>query len=86
MTIRLHHNVTHCLPSAPSGLIHSQHFLHQLLLVYLLLYFLPLLLSVSLLLSPEEDKMSKALVHYCFPVFRRIGEYILLDLFYILHQ
>ena len=87
MNIRLHRNVTHCLPSTPSGLIHSQHFLHQLFLVYPLLYFIPLLLSVSLLLSHEEDKTSKALL--CIIVslfFRRLGEYIFLDLFYILHQ
>ena len=51
--------------------LHSQHFLHQLLLVCPLLYFLLLLLSVNLL-EPEEDS---------FPVFRRIGVYIFLDLF-----
>ena len=47
--------------------IHSYHFLHQLLLVYPLLYFLLLLLSVSLL-TPEEDSLSKALV-CCFSLF-----------------
>jgi len=40
--------------------IHSQYSLHQLLHVYPLLYFLLLLLSVSLL-TPEEDSLSKAL-------------------------
>ena len=62
--------------------IHSQHSLHQLLLVYPLLHFLLLLLSVSLL-SPEEDKLSKALVCYCFPVFHHVGEYVFLDLFHL---
>ena len=60
--------------------IHSQHSLHQLLLIYPLLYFLLFLLSVSLL-SPEEDESSKAFVCYCFLVFHLIGKYIFLDLF-----
>ena len=30
--------------------------------------------------------VSKALAHYCFLVFRRIGEYISLDLFYFVKQ
>ena len=30
--------------------------------------------------------LSKALVHYCFLVFRRIGEYISLDLFYNVNE
>ena len=39
---------------------------------------------VVYLLSPEEDNfLSKALMYFCFLVFRRIGEYISLDLFYI---
>ena len=54
--------------------------LHQLL-VCPLLYFLLRLLFVILLL-PEEDESSKALVCYCFPVFRHIGEYIFFDLFH----
>ena len=37
---------------------------------------------VVCLLAPEEDSLSKALVYYCFLVFRRISEYISLDLFY----
>ena len=38
---------------------------------------------VVYLLEPEEDVfLSKALVHYCFLEFWRIGEYISLDLFY----
>ena len=45
--------------------------------------FVLLLLSVNLH-THEGDNLSKALVYYCFPVFRRIGEYIFLDLFYVL--
>ena len=60
----------------------DQHSLHLFLLVHPLLYFLPLLLSVSLL-SPEQDEWSKALECYCFPVFRLIGEYVFLDLFHL---
>ena len=58
--------------------------LHQLFLVCFLLCFLLLLLVLSVyLLTPEEDNfLSKALVFPCFLVFRRIGEYISLDLFY----
>ena len=44
--------------------------------------FVLLLFSVNLH-TPEEDNLSKALVYYCFPVFRRIGEYIFQDLFYV---
>ena len=54
--------------------------LHQLLVCPLLL--LPSSFVVCLL-TPEEDKiLSKALVRCCFLVFRCIGEYISLDLFY----
>ena len=56
--------------------------MHQFLLVYALLYLFLLLLSVSLL-SPEEDESWKALVCYCFPVFRFIGEYGFIDLFHL---
>ena len=42
------------------------------ILVYLLLYFLLLFCSVSLL-SPEEEESSKALVCNCFPVLRLTG-------------
>ena len=42
-----------------------------------------LLLSVCLL-APEDENLPKALVHYCFLVFRRIGEYISLGLVYVL--
>ena len=42
--------------------------------------FLLLLLSIHLL-APEDDNLPKALAQYCFLVFRRIGEYIFLDLF-----
>ena len=58
-------------------------FLHHLLLVYPLLCFLLLLLSIYLLAPEEDNFLSKALVYYCFLVFRRIGEYISLDLFYV---
>ena len=57
-------------------------FVHHLLFCALL-FFLLLFLSVSLL-TPEEDFfffLSKSLAYYCFLVFRRIGEYISLDLF-----
>ena len=60
----------------------DQRSLHQFLLAYALLYLFPLLLSVNLL-SPEEDESWKALVCYCFPVFRFIGEYVFLDLFHL---
>ena len=33
------------------------------------------------LFAAAEDNLSKALVYYSFPVFRRIGEYTSLDLF-----
>ena len=59
--------------------IHFLHFLHQLLFVHPLLYFILLLLSANLLAS-EEDNLSKALVYYCFLIFRRIGECISVDL------
>ena len=57
-------------------------FLHHPLLVCSLLCFLLLLLSVYLLAPRRRQFLSKALVRYCFLVFRRIGEYISLDLFY----
>ena len=41
-----------------------------------------LLLSIYLLAPEVDDFLSKALVFRCFLVFRRIGEYISLDLFY----
>ena len=34
------------------------------------------------LATPSSIFLLKALMHYCFLVFRRIGEYISLDLFY----
>ena len=38
--------------------------------------------TVDYLLAPDKDNfLSKALVFHCFLVFRRIGEYISLDLF-----
>ena len=44
---------------------------------------LPSSFIISYLLAPDEDFLSKALVS-SFLVFRRMGEYISLDLFYIL--
>ena len=45
---------------------------------------LPSSFVVYLLASEEKKKLSKALVYYCFLVFRRIGEYISLHLCYTL--
>ena len=57
--------------------------LHQLLLVCLLFCFLLLLLLPVYFLAPDEDTfLSKVRVFHCFLVFRRIGEYISLHLFY----
>ena len=62
-----------------------RYIVHQLLLACPLLCFLLLLLSIYLL-APEEDiSLSKAIVYYCFLVFRSIGEYIFLDLFYFVN-
>ena len=60
-------------------------FLHQLLIVFFFASFF-FLLSIYLL-APEKDflLLSKALVSYCFLVFRRTGEYIFLDLFYFVN-
>ena len=55
--------------------------LHQLF-DYLLLYFLFLLLFSICFLTPEEDSVERACVQL-FLAFRRIGEYISLELFYI---
>ena len=55
------------------------------LLVCPLLFFLLLLFSVSLLRPEEDNFLSKVLVCYCFLVFRRIGEYVSLDLFYFVN-
>ena len=60
-------------------------FVRQLLFVCPLLCFLLLLLSVSLLTPEEGNFLSKALVYYCFLVFRRISEYISLELFYVVY-
>ena len=66
--------------------IHSKQnfffFSHQLLLVCLLFCFLLLLLSVYFLAPDENNSLSKTLAFNCFLVFRRICEYIPLDLFY----
>ena len=55
----------------------------------MLLLVCPLLCSLLLLLSvflhPKKSILVKTLVHYCFLVFRLIGEYISLDLFYFVN-
>ena len=76
-------NFRHCNHVAFIVRIHSQHFLNQVL-VYPLLYFLLLFLSVNLL-SNEEDESTEVLVYYCFPVSRLIGQYMFLDLFHYIH-
>ena len=55
-------------------------FVHKLLVCPLLCFLL--LLSVALLIPEEDNFLSKALVYCCFLVFRRIGEYISLEMFY----
>jgi len=47
---------------------------YYLLLVYLLLFFLLLLLFTVPLLTPDEDRGSKALVFFIVFMCRRIGE------------
>ena len=56
--------------------------MYQLLICRLFCFLLLLLLSVYFLAPDEDNFLSKALVFPCFLVFRRIGEYISLDLFY----
>ena len=72
--------------------VKNEYVLRQLLLVYSLLCFLLLLFFFSsflfrsffYLFAPEEDTFCRKCLctYYCFLVFRRIGEYIPIDLSY----
>ena len=51
--------------------------------VYLLTIIYNSLKKTTDLLAAKKDSLSKTLLYYCFLVFRRLGECISLDLFYL---